>query len=123
MRECERLKEELLRLMLEQSENLQKQTFLGINEQDLSKQEKRFERIRELLADVLDTNDAATFICPHCSSAEQRVHTREEKIVENNKKPSVTFRAPFAKKSSGSPMQKRLKSVSREPTALSRDTH
>jgi len=93
MRECERLKEELLRLMPEQSENLQKQTFLGINEQDLSKQEKRFERIRELLADVLDTNDAATFICPHCSSAEQRVHTREEKIVENNKKPSVTFRA------------------------------
>jgi hypothetical protein len=40
------------RLMLEQSENLQKQTFLGINEQELKKQEKSFERIRELFADI-----------------------------------------------------------------------
>jgi hypothetical protein len=54
MSEFEQLKEELLPLMLEQSENLQKQTFLGINEQELRKHEKCFERIRELFADILE---------------------------------------------------------------------
>jgi hypothetical protein len=100
MSEFERLKKELLRLMLEQSDSLQKQTFLGIDERELGKQQKRFERIRELFADILEalhhgsaTSAAPAFICPHCSLAEQHVHTREEKMVENlnNEKPSVTL--------------------------------
>jgi len=106
MPEFERLKEELLRLMLEQSENLQKQTFLRTNEQELRKQEKRFERIRELFADILEalhdgsaSNAAPPLGCPHSSSAEQHVHARAENMVENpnNEKPSVTLPATVEK--------------------------
>jgi len=106
MSEFERLKEELLRLMLERSDSLQKQTFLGIDERELGKQQKRFERIRELFAGILEalhhgsaTSAAPTFICPLCSLAGQHVHTREEKMVENlnNEKPSVTLPATVEK--------------------------
>jgi hypothetical protein len=47
------LGDELERLMREQIESLTKQTFLGINLEDLSREKLRLERIREVSADYL----------------------------------------------------------------------
>ena len=47
------LGDELERLMREQIESLTKQTFLGINPEDLSREKQRLERIREVSADYL----------------------------------------------------------------------
>ena len=47
------LGDELEQLMREQIESLTKQTFLGINSEDLSREKQRLERIREVSADYL----------------------------------------------------------------------
>jgi hypothetical protein len=47
------LQEELRQLLHEQSESSQRQTFLGINQTELNKQEQRMRRIRELFAEFL----------------------------------------------------------------------
>lgn len=45
------LSDELRRLMLEQIESLKKQTFGGLNKEELRQQEERLKRIREVSAD------------------------------------------------------------------------
>jgi hypothetical protein len=52
-RRAAELREELNRLMEEQVESLQKQTFLGLDKEEARKQEKRLKRIREVSADFL----------------------------------------------------------------------
>ncbi len=47
------IRDELERLMREQLESLQEQTFLGISEEDLQKEKERLKRIRELSAEFL----------------------------------------------------------------------
>ena len=47
------IRDELERLMREQLESLQEQTFLGISEDDLEKEKERLKRIRELSAEFL----------------------------------------------------------------------
>jgi hypothetical protein len=47
------LRDELQHLMLEQIESLEKETFGGLNEEDLRQQEARLKRIREVSADFL----------------------------------------------------------------------
>ncbi len=47
------IRDELERLMREQIESLQEQTFLGISEEDLQKEKERLKRIRELSAEFL----------------------------------------------------------------------
>ncbi len=47
------IRDELERLMREQIESLQEQTFLGIIEEDLQKEKERLKRIRELSAEFL----------------------------------------------------------------------
>jgi molybdopterin converting factor small subunit len=47
------LREELTRLMEEQLENLKDQTFLGVNDRALRRQEEQLKRIREVSADFL----------------------------------------------------------------------
>lgn len=47
------LREELSRLLQEQIESLTKQTFLGPDDAELSRQEARLKRIREVSADFL----------------------------------------------------------------------
>jgi hypothetical protein len=47
------LREELARLMAEQLENLKDQTFLGVSEKALRRQEEQLKRIREVSADFL----------------------------------------------------------------------
>jgi len=49
----EEIRDELERLMREQIESLQEQTFLGISEEDLQKEKERLKRIRELSAEFL----------------------------------------------------------------------
>jgi hypothetical protein len=71
------LQEELRKLMLAQSESLQQQTFLGINERELNQQEQRIRHIRELFGDLLallhDNSLSSDMLhsdeCPHCSAA------------------------------------------------------
>jgi hypothetical protein len=73
------LQEELRQLTLEQSESLQQQTFLGINQRELDTQEQRMRRIRELFADfieVLHDNSLSSEMlhshdCPHCLAAKR----------------------------------------------------
>jgi hypothetical protein len=48
------IRDELERLMREQIESLQEQTFLGISEKDLQKEKERLRRIRELSAEFLE---------------------------------------------------------------------
>jgi hypothetical protein len=48
------IRDELERLMEEQIESLQEQTFLGISEEDLQKEKERLKRIRELSAEFLE---------------------------------------------------------------------
>jgi hypothetical protein len=48
------IRDELERLMREQIESLQEQTFLGIGEEDLQKEKERLRRIRELSAEFLE---------------------------------------------------------------------
>lgn len=48
------IRDELERLMGEQIESLQEQTFLGISEEDLQKEKERLKRIRELSAEFLE---------------------------------------------------------------------
>lgn len=52
-RRLEELKEELRKLMLEQVESLKVQTYGGLGEEDLRKQDERLKRIREVSADFL----------------------------------------------------------------------
>ena len=47
------LRDELQRLMLEQVESLQAQTFGGLNAEELRKQDDRLKRIREVSADLM----------------------------------------------------------------------
>jgi hypothetical protein len=47
------LGDELSRLMKEQSESLEAQAFIGINQQELQRQEQRLKRIREVSADLI----------------------------------------------------------------------
>jgi len=47
------LRDELHRLMTEQMESLQKQTFTWLDEAELKQQEDRLKRIREVSADFL----------------------------------------------------------------------
>jgi hypothetical protein len=48
------IRDELERLMREQIESLQEQTFLGISEKDLQTERERLRRIRELSAEFLE---------------------------------------------------------------------
>ncbi len=52
-RSVEELRDELRRLMLEHIDSMQKETFGGLNEDDLRQQEERLARIREVSADLL----------------------------------------------------------------------
>ncbi len=52
-RSAAELRDELHRLMTEQMESLQKQTFTWLDETDLKQQEERLKRIREVSADFL----------------------------------------------------------------------
>ena len=47
------LRDELQRLMLEQIESLQAQTFGGLNAEELRKQEERLRHIREVSAELM----------------------------------------------------------------------
>jgi hypothetical protein len=47
------LRDELERLMLEQIESIKAQTFVGLSEEELRKQDERLKRIREVSADFL----------------------------------------------------------------------
>jgi len=49
----ENLRDELEQLMQDQIESLKRQTFLGITEDELQKEEERLKRIREVSADFL----------------------------------------------------------------------
>jgi hypothetical protein len=49
----EKLRDELEQLMREQIESLQKQTFLGITEEELEHERERLKRIREVSAAFL----------------------------------------------------------------------
>jgi len=50
---AEELRDQLNRLLMEEIESLKKQTFGGLNEEELLEQEQRLKRIRELSADYL----------------------------------------------------------------------
>jgi hypothetical protein len=52
-RSAAELREELGRLMEEQMESLKRQTFLGLDDVELRRQEERLKRIREVSADFL----------------------------------------------------------------------
>lgn len=52
-RTAEELRDELSRLMMEQIESLQKQTFVRLDEEELRQQEERLKRIREVSADFI----------------------------------------------------------------------
>lgn len=52
-RSVEELRDELNRLMEEQMESLRKQTFGGLDDEELRQHEARLKRIRELSADFL----------------------------------------------------------------------
>jgi hypothetical protein len=52
-RNVEELRDQLNRLLTEEIESLKKQTFGGLNEDELREQEARLKRIRELSADYL----------------------------------------------------------------------
>ncbi len=47
------LSNELNRLMMEQIESVKKQTFVGLDQEELRQQERRLKRIREISADFL----------------------------------------------------------------------
>jgi hypothetical protein len=51
---AEEIRGELERLMREQVESLQRQTYLGITEEELQLEKARLQRIRELSADYLE---------------------------------------------------------------------
>jgi hypothetical protein len=53
IRRLQELKEELQRLMTEEAESLKAQTFGGVDEQELKRQQERLKRIREISADLL----------------------------------------------------------------------
>jgi hypothetical protein len=50
----EELRRELERLMQEHIESMQKQTFLGITQDELHQERERMQRIREVSADFLE---------------------------------------------------------------------
>jgi hypothetical protein len=52
-RSLEEIRDELERLMLEQVESLKAQTFGGLSQKELRKQDERLKRIREVSADFL----------------------------------------------------------------------
>jgi hypothetical protein len=52
-RNAEELRDQLNRLLKEEIESLKKQTFGGLNPEELREQEERLKRIRELSADYL----------------------------------------------------------------------
>jgi hypothetical protein len=52
-RSLKEIRDELERLMLQQLESLRAQTFGGLSEEELRKQDDRLNRIRELSADYL----------------------------------------------------------------------
>jgi hypothetical protein len=49
----EELRDELHRLMMEQADSMKKETFGGLTPQELSRQEQRLKRIREVSADYI----------------------------------------------------------------------
>ena len=51
---AEKIREELERLMREQVESLQRQTYLGITAEDSQQEKARLQRIRELSSDYLE---------------------------------------------------------------------
>jgi hypothetical protein len=53
-RRLKQISEELERLMQEQMESLQRQTFLGIAAEELSRERERLKRIREVSAEFLE---------------------------------------------------------------------
>jgi hypothetical protein len=79
------LQEELRQLLDEQSESLKRETFLGITQTELKKEEQRMRRIRELFANfiaVLHDNSLSSDMLhshdyPHCSAAKQSSHSGE----------------------------------------------
>ena len=52
-RRVQELRDELQRLMLEQIESLQAQTFGGLNAEEMRKQEERLKQIREVSAELM----------------------------------------------------------------------
>lgn len=52
-RSLKELRDELNRLMQEHIESVENETFTGLNEEELRKQEERLMRIREVSADYL----------------------------------------------------------------------
>ncbi len=52
-RSLEEIRDELERLMMEQIESLKGQTFGGLSQEELRKQDERLKRIREVSADFL----------------------------------------------------------------------
>ncbi len=52
-RSLEEIRDELERLMMEQIESLRGQTFGGLSQEELRKQDERLKRIREVSADFL----------------------------------------------------------------------
>jgi hypothetical protein len=53
-RRLKQISDELERLMQEQMESLQRQTFLGITAEELSRERERLKRIREVSAEFLE---------------------------------------------------------------------
>jgi hypothetical protein len=53
VRSVEELRDELHRLMIEQTDSMKKETFGGLTPQELSQQEQRLKRIREVSADYI----------------------------------------------------------------------
>jgi hypothetical protein len=52
-RRVQELRDELQRLMLEQSESLQAQTFGGVSAEEMRKQDERLKHIREVSAELM----------------------------------------------------------------------
>ena len=50
----EKLRDELTRLMLEHIESMRQRTFLGIGPDEVSREQERLQRIREVSADFLE---------------------------------------------------------------------
>jgi hypothetical protein len=74
----EKLKKQLHQIMLEQSESLSQRTFLGINDEELHREEQRIRRIRELSAAFLkalhhrhspDGDASLSHQCEYCEKA------------------------------------------------------
>jgi hypothetical protein len=88
MSNLEKLQEQLSQLMLEQSESLSHRTFLGINEEELKREDERIRRIRELSAALLkamhhrhspDGGASPSHHCEYCEKAARRALEGEKR--------------------------------------------